>query len=401
MEFYEHLWNDFVFPNEQHVHWSLMIVLYPYITGLVAGAFIVSSLYHVFDRKVLRPIARFSLVSSFVFLLFAPLPLLVHLGRPERCINSLITPNFSSAMSGFGFVYMAYATVVAIEIWLVFRREFIVRWEQSTGLLKGAYYVLVLGVTQVDERSLALDRKWTKLFAGAGIPLACVLHGYVGFLFGSIKANPWWSTPLMFIIFLFSAIVSGIAVLIWLYQFISWLRRTAPEENCLQALAGYLWSFMIIAVMLELMEVLSIAYEQTEEWAILRHLITVKIFWPYVVGQLLVCSLGAFLLLSANKVFHFPTRLSHLIIWFSSGALLVQVLLMRWNVVIGGQLISKSYRGTTSYFPRLFEKEGILTALVIFIVPFLLIRLFDRAFPLFDRGDPSLGGASPSQPDAG
>jgi Ni/Fe-hydrogenase subunit HybB-like protein len=382
MEFYDHLWKDFVFPNEEHVHWSLMIVLYPYVTGLVAGAFIVSSLYHVFDRKVLQPIARFSLVSSFVFLLFAPLPLLVHLGHPERSINSLITPNFRSAMSGFGYVYMAYASVVVIEIWLVFRSDFIEKWKNSRGLVRRAYWALLLGVTEADEKSLALDRKWTRIFAGAGIPLACVLHGYVGFLFGSIKANPWWSTPLMFIIFLFSAIVSGIAVLIWLYQFICWLRRTAPEENCLQALAGYLWSFMIVAVMLELMEVLSLAYEQTEEWAILKHLIMVKIFWPYVVGQLLICSLGAFLLLSANKVFQLPTRVSHFIIWLSASALLVQVLLMRWNVVIGGQLISKSYRGTTSYFPRLFEREGILTALVIFIVPFLLIRLFDRTFPL-------------------
>jgi Ni/Fe-hydrogenase subunit HybB-like protein len=44
----------FVFPNELHVAWSIMIVLYPYITGLVAGAFIVSSLYHVFGDKDLK-----------------------------------------------------------------------------------------------------------------------------------------------------------------------------------------------------------------------------------------------------------------------------------------------------------------------------------------------------------
>ncbi|MEW6071266.1 MAG: NrfD/PsrC family molybdoenzyme membrane anchor subunit [Planctomycetota bacterium] len=385
MEFYEHLLEDYVFPNEIHVHWSLMIVLYPYITGLVAGAFIVSSLYHVFDRQILRPIARFSLVSSFVFLLFAPLPLLVHLGHPERSFNAIITPHFTSAMSGFGYVYMAYSVVVAIEIWLVFRREFLAAYSRSRGLVRAFYYLLLLGVTEADEAALQLDRRWTKFFAGLGIPLACILHGYVGFLFGSIKANPWWSTPLMFIIFLFSAIVSGIAVLIWLYQFICWLRRLSPDEPCLQALARYLWSFMIVAVMLELMEVLSIAYEQTEEWAILKHLITVKIFWPYVVGQLLVCSLGPFLLLSANSIFRFPRRLSHFFIWISAGALLLQVLLMRWNVVIGGQLISKSYRGTTSYFPKLFEKEGVLTALVIFVVPFLLIRLFDKAFPLLER----------------
>jgi Ni/Fe-hydrogenase subunit HybB-like protein len=366
-----------------------MIVLYPYITGLVAGAFIVSSLYHVFDRQSLKPIARFSLVSTFVFLLFAPLPLLVHLGRPERCFNCVITPNYKSAMSGFGYVYMAYATVVVIEIWLVFRREFIAKWEQSTGFMKSFYYLVLLGVTRADEAAHEVDRKWIKFFAGLGIPLACILHGYVGFLFGSIKANPWWSTPLMFIIFLFSAIVSGIAVLTWLYLFISWLRRQTPDKNCVQALARYLWGFMIIAVMLELMEVLSIAYEQTEEWAILKHLITVKIFWPYVVGQLLICSLGPFILLSANTFFKLPTRLSYFIIWLSSGALLLQVLLMRWNVVIGGQLISKSFRGTTSYFPKLFEKEGILVGLVIFIVPFLLIRVFDKAFPLFKKKEPA------------
>ena len=53
-----------VFPNESHVTWTVMIVLYPYITGLVAGAFIVSALYHIFGIKGLRPIARFSLVTA-------------------------------------------------------------------------------------------------------------------------------------------------------------------------------------------------------------------------------------------------------------------------------------------------------------------------------------------------
>ncbi len=53
---------NYVFPNDLHVHWSMMIALYPYITGIVAGAFIVSSLYHVFKVDVLRPISRFSLI---------------------------------------------------------------------------------------------------------------------------------------------------------------------------------------------------------------------------------------------------------------------------------------------------------------------------------------------------
>ncbi len=64
----------YAFPNDFHVHWSLMIVLYPYITGIVAGAFIVSSLYHVFHIQALKPIARFSLLFALAFLVLLLLP---------------------------------------------------------------------------------------------------------------------------------------------------------------------------------------------------------------------------------------------------------------------------------------------------------------------------------------
>jgi predicted membrane protein len=63
--------------------------------------------------------------------------------------------------------------------------------------------------------------------------------------------------------------------------------------------------------------------------------------------------------------------------------LLGQVLLMRWNVVVGGQLLSKSMRGFTDYFPGIWEKEGVITALVIFTAPFLILYLFHRLVPLF------------------
>ena len=41
----------YVYPNETVVPWGVLIVVYPYITGLVAGAFIVSSLYHTFRME--------------------------------------------------------------------------------------------------------------------------------------------------------------------------------------------------------------------------------------------------------------------------------------------------------------------------------------------------------------
>jgi Ni/Fe-hydrogenase subunit HybB-like protein len=379
--------DGFVFPNEIHVTWSVMIVMYPYITGLVAGAFIVSSLYHVFGISGLRPIARFSLVSSFVFLLFAPLPLLNHLGQPFRAFNIVITPNFKSAMSGFGFVYAIYTIIVFLEIWFHYRKDLITRWRTAVGLKKKLYYLFLLGATTQNEETDRIDDKVVRILAGIGIPIACILHGYVGFLFGSIKANPWWSTPLMFIIFIVSAIVSGIAVLIFLYQFVAWNRKLSVNQSAIDTLARFLWGFMIVAVTLELMEVLSLAYEQTEEWAILKDLIAGPLFLTYVVFQLLICSLGPFVLLCTAVLFKLPTRLSNFLIFTSSALLLLQVLLMRWNVVIGGQLVSKSYRGFTSYLPGIFDKEGLIVAAVILIIPFLLLRQFDKTFPFFDSAN--------------
>jgi formate-dependent nitrite reductase membrane component NrfD len=50
----------FVYPNE-YIYWSIQIVMYPFMTGLVAGAFVLSSLYHVFGIRQLKDMARFAL----------------------------------------------------------------------------------------------------------------------------------------------------------------------------------------------------------------------------------------------------------------------------------------------------------------------------------------------------
>lgn len=382
---------NYVFPNDVNVAWTVMIVLYPYITGLVAGAFIVSSLYHVFGRGELKPVARFSLASAFVFLLFAPMPLLMHLGRPDRNFNIMITPNFSSAMAGFGYIYSTYLLLVVLEIWFVMRGDFIAR-AKGKGLAALISRMILLFNLHEDEASRRADHKIARFLAGLGIPLACLLHGYVGFLFGSLKANPWWSTALMFVIFIFSAIVSGISVLIFHYFVVSWINRWKVDEACVRSMGKYLWGFMIIAVSLEGLEILSIAYKQTEEWEILHRLIDEKLFIPYVVLQFATFSLVPFVFLAITALFKLRTRMAHALIWTASLMLLIQVLLMRWNVVIGGQLLSKSMRGFTSYLPGIWEKEGLALAAVIFTLPFVILYIFHRLVSLF----PSTAEPSPS-----
>ena len=381
----EAITQGFLYPNEIEVHWSILIVLYPYITGLVAGAFIVSSLYHVFGREELKPVARFALIAAFCFLLFACTPLLFHLGHPERAFNIMFTPKFTSAMSGFGYIYTFYMIIVALELWFVFRPDVIRMAKESSGLKKAFYSVLALGAFDVSEKTLHLDHKITTVLAAIGIPSACVLHGYVGFLFGSLKSNPWWSTPLMPIIFLMSAIVSGIAILIVSYALVMTLKGKTVDNNCMQSLCSYLWGFFIVDVTLELLELLTMAYEGEESWGILSQLIGGKLQLSYVALQFIICSTIPLVLLGIVSLVKLKESTRNTLGIISAALLLIQVLAMRWNVVIGGQLFSKSLRGFTSYFPQFFGWEGLLVALILFALPFVTMYIANIIVPYWEE----------------
>jgi hypothetical protein len=91
----------FMYPNEIALQWSVLIVLYPFITGLVAGAFILASLERVFRVEAVKPTYRLALLTALAFLLDAPLPLQLHLGHPERSPEMYFTPHSTSAMAMF------------------------------------------------------------------------------------------------------------------------------------------------------------------------------------------------------------------------------------------------------------------------------------------------------------
>jgi len=373
----------FVYPNEAHVAWSVMIALYPYITGLVAGAFIVSSLYHVFGDKDLKPVGNMALVAALCFIMFCMTPLLFHLGQPFRCFNIMFTPNLMSAMSIFGYICFFYMGILLVEIWLVFREDIIKRSREGFVLKRWFYVLLALGVTEMTDQSRALDKKIVGFLAAIGIPSACILHGYVGFIFGAIKSNPWWSTPLMPLIFLLSAIVSGIAVLMLMYMIAMKIKKSEISVACVQSLCKYFWGFLILDVTLEGLEVLTMGYEGEESWAIISRLMTGKLALSYIWIQGLIGSLIPLVLLGVVSLRPLKDRTKLVFAILSSSLILVQVFAMRWNVVIGGQLFSKSLRGFTDYHLPLLGKEGLLMSLILFSLPFITFYICTLILPIF------------------
>ena len=375
-EHYQHLYealsqvDGYIYPNEIDLHWGLMIVLYPYITGLVAGAFILASLERVFNVKVLKPTYGLALLTALAFLVVATLPLVSHLQHPFRSYEIFMTPNPTSAMAIFGFVYLWYLmAVLLLEIWLDYRRDFVLWAKESTGFKKYFYKIITLGINDSDEKSARLDDKLGYFITVMGIPSAFLLHGYVGFIFGSIKANPWWSTVLMPIIFLFSAMVSGIALVMVLYMVVSWVRKVNIDMKCLDTIATYLFYILIIDFVLESLDQIHRIYEAEESFDIIKVLVSGKLNLTLLIMQVI---LGTIIPLFVIGLFQFykPSekirKITYVIIGF---LVLIGIFFMRWNVVIGGQLFSKSLSGFTSFNAVYSGVEGYLMAAVWLILP--------------------------------
>lgn len=395
----------FVYPNE-YIYWSIQIVMYPYMTGLVAGAFVLSSLYHVFGQKQLKEIAQFSLVFSLALLPVAALPLLLHLQQPTRAMEPLLTPHFTSAIAAFGIVFTAYALIVLSEIWFVYRKYFVEQVHAlknrpgfATAMRRTVYRILTIGAYDVGEEAIKVDKKAATVLAAIGIPVACFLHGYAGFIFGSVKANALWMSPLMPVIFIMSAVVSGIALCMLTYIVIrEWQafrsRRKGgtleareikgAEVHVIDSAARYLLGFLVAAISLEMLDLIFRGYTAMKSWDILRSVMYGKDFVNIFVLQYTLGNLVPFVLLLLPGRTLKRTVLALLLVLFG-------VFMMRWNVVIGGQAFSLSFSGYMHYeipiIPHSIEtfKEGLFGALTVISMPFVLFWIINNFVPSLKR----------------
>jgi Ni/Fe-hydrogenase subunit HybB-like protein len=372
----------FMYPNEMELQWSVLIVLYPFVTGLVAGAFILASLERVFNVEAVKPTYRLALLTALAFLLVAPLPLQLHLGHPERSLEMYLTPHTESAMAMFGFVYLWYLMVVLVlEIWLDYRKEIVLTWRESRGLKRWLYGAMALWSNNISPEALALDDRIGRALTVIGIPSAFLLHGYVGFIFGSVKANPWWSTPLMPIVFLFSAIVSGIAAVMLVYMVTAWWRKRRIDMECLDTVARYLFYAFVIDFSLEMLDLIHRIYEADESFRALDFMVRTQLYTSQIVVQIILGTLVPLSMLAAVQLFRVPEKARRWIYGIAGTLTMIGIFAMRWNVVIGGQLFSKSFLGYTTYKMEWATREGALPAVLLLILPLVILAVLIRLLP--------------------
>jgi formate-dependent nitrite reductase membrane component NrfD len=241
--------------------------------------------------------------------------------------------------------------------------------KEKKGIMRWIYKILTLGVSDISPRALRWDRKLGYIITVVGIPSAFILHGYVGFIFGSIKANPWWSTPLMPIIFLFSAMVSGIALVMIVYMVITYLRKKVIDLDVLDSIGKYLFFVLILDFTLEALDQIHRIYVAEESFEIIKLLVSGKLYLTLFVSQGLVGTIIPLITLVFLQFYKHKIRVRKTMYFLVSILVLIGVYSMRWNVVIGGQLFSKSYSGFTSFKVGLIGLDGTLMAAFWLLLP--------------------------------
>jgi len=277
------------------------IAMYIYLTGVSAGSFILSTLAYGFGMSQYKPLGKVGIVLATTVLIIAPLFLLIHVGMPYRAWHLFVYLNMASPITWGSFLLILYPINCIIYGYFMFKEKMTL----------------------------------TRIFGLIGIPLAISVHGYTGFIMAFGKARALWNTALMPILFLVSAVVSGIALMILVFiikgRFFSREKKIDRELIfSLGKLLAWMIVFDLFLVGCDLI-VLSISHSDAQAAA---HLILQGEFsFLFLVVENLLGKIVPFILLVVPKF----RKLATVVV--ASILVVIGIFFMRYIVVVAGEFI--------------------------------------------------------------
>jgi predicted membrane protein len=167
--------------------------------------------------------------------------------------------------------------------------------------------------------------------------------------------------------------VSGIAAVLLLYMLMRRVRGETIDMRCVDTVARYLFYTFIIDFSLEMLDLIHRIYEADESFRSLDFMVHTKLYVSHIVIQIVFGTVAPIALLALTQVLRLSERARKNIYALAGCLTLMGIFAMRWNVVIGGQLFSKSFLGYTTYKMGLITREGLLVAIVLTILPLVIL----------------------------
>ncbi|NQT79019.1 MAG: polysulfide reductase NrfD [Candidatus Aminicenantes bacterium] len=280
---------------------GLNIAIYFYLTGLSAGSFILSTLAYSFGMDQYKSIGKVGVVLATVLLVIAPFFLLIHIGMPHRAWHLFVYLNMASPITWGSFLLVLYPINCIIYGYFMFKGHI----------------------------------KLTRIFGLIGIPLAISVHGYTGFILAFGKARALWNTAIMPILFLASAIVSGIALMILVCIIKD--RFFSKEKKINQELIFNLGKLLAWTIVFDLFlvgsDVIVLAISHSDAQAAAHLILSGKFSILFLLVENLLGKILPFILLVVPRF----RKLTTVII--ASILVIIGIFFMRYIVVVGGEFL--------------------------------------------------------------
>ncbi|MCD6430011.1 MAG: polysulfide reductase NrfD [Deltaproteobacteria bacterium] len=282
---------------------AFLISYYFYFTGLSAGSFMISTLSYGFGLEKFKPASKMGVVAAVLLLLIAPQCLLMQVAWPVKSLwHNFLFLNPISAISYGSFLLILYPL-----------------------------NSIIYGVFMFKE-----NKKWTKLFGLIGIPLALAVHGYTGWILALGVARDYWNTGLMPIVFLFSAMVSGISMMILFIMIRDrfFTKEKVINDDLIRSLAKILGWLLVVDLFLVFCDYSILLYSKLEGQEVAHFMLFGKMSFWFVIVENLVGKVIPMII-----VFIPGLRRSYFWLIVASLMNMVGILAMRIVTVYGGQAL--------------------------------------------------------------
>ncbi|RPJ04247.1 MAG: oxidoreductase [Deltaproteobacteria bacterium] len=296
---------NIIYNIEHEMHLGIPIATYFYLTGLSAGSFIISTLAYGFGMIRFKPLGKIGVVMATALLMVAPMILLIDLEQPLRFWHLILYLRITSPITWGTFLLTLYPLNCMVYGYFMF---------------KG-------------------DLKRTKIFGLLGIPLALMVHGYTGFILALGKARVLWNTAIMPPIFLVSAMVSGLAMMILIVIVKDFIlqRGKAPNRDLIYALGKFLVASIVLDLILIGIDLTVLLTSTTEAYKAALMLLHGQFRFLFLGVEIILGAILPILLLLSPF-----TRRSIPAFALASVLVMIGIFAMRCIMVIGGLTVPLS-----------------------------------------------------------
>jgi formate-dependent nitrite reductase membrane component NrfD len=318
-----------------HEIWNWIVAVDLFAAGLSAGAFIISATAYFLGRERYENITQIGAYIAPFPVIIGIIALIYDLERPHLFWKLFLTfqPNSVMSLGAWLLFFFSIFSFAHLYLWLPEKYDYL----KMIPMIKSNRF---LGRFRGDNLT-----KVRGLVAGFGIPISIGVGIYTGVLLGALNARPFWNNPMLPMLFLISAMMTGSAAICFVGCFIKGFKGMTREnvntnKFMIHSIDFTLMVFSMIAVFLFILGL----YVSPRSSVAAVHLIMggefTLLFWILVVGVGILLPL-AFEVYELIPHYIVQTELREHNPWIS-GIITTSVLIggfaMRYIVIYAGQM---------------------------------------------------------------